>query len=49
MIRLWNLCLTVQIRVYTGVCVGVGESGADGLKFGPNGGKFGIDFIASMN
>ena len=49
MIGSWDSCLTVQIRVYMGICMGVGESGTDGLKFGPNGGEFGVDLVALVN
>ena len=35
--------------MYPRIGVGFGESSADGSESGPKGGKFGVDFVASVN
>ena len=51
MVGFWELCLAVQVRVYAGICMGMGESGVyrSKSKFGSNGGEFCVDLVALVN
>ena len=49
MVGLRDLSLTIQVGVYTGVCVCPGELATDRSEFGVNVGEFSVGFIATVN